>query len=192
MFAMTSQPLSSRFHRHHTRPCPGLVGKVAPPALPDAEWTTWTWQEYYDESCQIAKALMAVGMEQHSSANIFGFNSPEWFMAEMGAIIAGGKAAGIYPTDTAEQIAFKAAHSGASVAFLEDESKLAKFTIAAKSLPELKAIVCWVRAHTYIHTYTHTHIHIYIYTHARCSFISVSTSLLLLLPTQPPLSPFFS
>jgi len=125
------------------RPCPGLVGKAAPPALPDAEWTTWTWQEYYDESCQIAKALMAVGMEQHSSANIFGFNSPEWFMAEMGAIIAGGKAAGIYPTDTAEQIAFKAAHSGASVAFLEDESKLAKFTIAAKSLPELKAIVCW-------------------------------------------------
>lgn len=138
-----------------------MVGKVAPPALPDAEWTTWTWQEYYDESCQIAKALMAVGMEQHSSANIFGFNSPEWFMAEMGAIIAGGKAAGIYPTDTAEQIAFKAAHSGASVAFLEDESKLAKFTIAAKSLPELKAIVCWVRAHTYIHTYIYTYIHIY-------------------------------
>ena len=124
---------------------------------------------------------MAVGMEQHSSANIFGFNSPEWFMAEMGAIIAGGKAAGIYPTDTAEQIAFKAAHSGASVAFLEDESKLAKFTIAAKSLPELKAIVCWVRD---IHTYN-------IYTYAMCSSISISTFLLLLLPPTPPLPLFF-
>ena len=28
--------------------------------------------------------------------NVIGFNSPEWFIAEMGAILAGGKAAGIY------------------------------------------------------------------------------------------------
>ena len=42
---------------------------------------------------------MATGMEQHGAANIFGFNSPEWFMAEMGAIMAGGKAAGVYTTN---------------------------------------------------------------------------------------------
>ena len=72
------------------RPCPPLVGKAAPPALPDAEWTSWTWQEYYDESCQIAKALMATGMEQHGAANIFGFNSPEWFMARALTLLHNG------------------------------------------------------------------------------------------------------
>jgi hypothetical protein len=48
------------------------------------------------------------------------------------------QAAGIYPTDTAEQIAFKAKLSGASVVFLESETNLAKFTEAAKDLPYLK------------------------------------------------------
>jgi long-chain-fatty-acid--CoA ligase ACSBG len=125
------------------RPCPPLNGKIAPPALPIADWTKWTYAEYYAESAAIAKALIAIGCKQHDASNIFGFNSPEWFIAEIGTILAGGKAAGIYPTDTPEQIAFKAEHSGAAVAFLEDESKLAKFTEAAKALPDLKAVVCW-------------------------------------------------
>ncbi len=30
---------------------------------------------------------------------IIGFNSPEWFIAELGAIMAGGLAAGIYTTN---------------------------------------------------------------------------------------------
>ena len=46
---------------------------------------------------------------------ILGHNSPEWFMAELAAMCFGGKAAGIYPTDTPEQIKFKSLLSGNSL-----------------------------------------------------------------------------
>jgi long-subunit acyl-CoA synthetase (AMP-forming) len=41
---------------------------------------------------------------QHDAVTIFGFNAPEWMMSEIAAIFAGGKAAGIYPTDTVDQV----------------------------------------------------------------------------------------
>ena len=65
------------------------------------------------------------------------------FISEMGAIFAGCKAAGVYPTDTPKLIQFKASHSGSKVAFVEDKAKLDKYKIAAKELPDLKAIVVW-------------------------------------------------
>ncbi len=73
----------------------------------DDQWTTWTYRQYYEESAAIAKALMAAKVEQFDAVAIFGFNSPEWVMASQATFMAGAKTAGIYPTDTAEQIAYK-------------------------------------------------------------------------------------
>ena len=67
----------------------------------DGEWRTWTWSDYYSGSEQVAKALIALGFEPHDCVNVIGFNSPAWFMAQMGAILAGGKAAGVYTTNEA-------------------------------------------------------------------------------------------
>ena len=60
----------------------------------DDKWLTWTWGEYYKESRRAAKSFMQLGLEAHGCVNIIGFNSPEWFIAQMGAILAGGMAAG--------------------------------------------------------------------------------------------------
>ena len=68
------------------------------------EWTTWTYRQYYDDSAAIAKALMRAGVEQFDAVAIFGFNSPEWVMASQATFMTGAKTAGIYPTDTPDQI----------------------------------------------------------------------------------------
>ena len=172
------------------RGLPPVEGKVVPPGLPLDQWKSWTFQEYYDESANVAKSMLHSGCSQHSTAAIFGvgasspaassidalallrwpwwcratdrprgsdliailppspfpptnlhpassfglqFNSPEWFMSEMGAIMAGCKAAGIYPTDTPDQIQFKMRHSGSEIVFLEDASKLDKIKGAMAS-----------------------------------------------------------
>ena len=60
-----------------------------------------------EESAAIAKAFMKAGVEQFDAVAIFGFNSPEWVMASQATFMTGAKTAGIYPTDTAEQIAYK-------------------------------------------------------------------------------------
>jgi long-subunit acyl-CoA synthetase (AMP-forming) len=54
-------------------------------------------------------------MAEKDSVCVFGFNSPEWIMAALGATLAGGCSAGIYPTDTAQQVEYKAKHSAAVV-----------------------------------------------------------------------------
>jgi len=125
------------------RPVPPLDGKEWPPALPMDEWKCWTWKEYYNDTTKAAKSLLKLGVQQHDAVTIFGFNSPEWFIGLMSAIFVGAKAAGIYPSDTAEQVAFKCRHSAASVALIEDASKLAKFQSAAAETTNLRAVVCW-------------------------------------------------
>lgn len=125
------------------RPTPPLNGRDWPPALPMDQWKSWTYKEYINDIIKAAKSLLKLGVKQHDAVNIFGFNSPEWFIGQMSAIFAGAKSAGIYPSDTAEQVAFKCNHSGATVAFVEDASKLEKFKEVAANLSKLRAIVCW-------------------------------------------------
>ena len=92
----------------------------------DDQWTTWTYKQYYEDSAAIAKALMAAKVEQFDAVAIFGFNSPEWVMASQACFMTGAKTAGIYPTDTPEQIAYKCNHSGSKVIALEDKHCLEK------------------------------------------------------------------
>ena len=118
-------------------------GEKAPGPIALNEWKSWTWRHYYEDCRRAAKAMISLGLKQHDAVNIFGYNSPEWFIGQMSAIIAGAKAAGIYPSDTADQVQFKSCHSNGAVAFVEDESCLKKFSGEVNNLPYLKVIVCW-------------------------------------------------
>ncbi|CAK9091176.1 Long-chain-fatty-acid--CoA ligase ACSBG2 (Acyl-CoA synthetase bubblegum family member 2) (Arachidonate--CoA ligase ACSBG2) [Durusdinium trenchii] len=119
-------------------------GEEIPEPIDDLkQWKSWTWKQYKADCRKMAKAMIAVGMEQHDAVNIFGFNSPEWFIGMMGAIFAGGKAAGIYPSDGEDQVQYKSFHSNASVAIVENEECFNKFANVIEDLPYLKSIVCW-------------------------------------------------
>lgn len=124
-------------------PIPRTTTSTPSEETKEKAWKTWTWAEYYDTVWGAAKSLIAIGFQPHDAANVFGFNSPEWFFAQAAAIFAGGKVAGIYPSDNAEQVQYKSFHSGGSVAFVEDGKKLKRFQVNANKLPGLKAIVVW-------------------------------------------------
>jgi len=118
-------------------------GQQPPPAKPLEEWKAWTWAQYQADARAVAKALVKLGAEQHDAVNILGFNSPEWFLAFMGSAHAGCKGAGIYPSDTPDQVQYKSFHSDGAVAFVEDELAFSKFKQVIEDLPYLKAIVAW-------------------------------------------------
>jgi long-subunit acyl-CoA synthetase (AMP-forming) len=105
------------------------------------QWQVITWREYRDGVRRAARAMMALGLKQGDCVTILGFNSPEWFMADVGAIAAGGMPAGIYTTNTPEQCQFIAEHCEAKIAFVENAEQLAKFRAVRQQLPALKAIV---------------------------------------------------
>jgi len=134
---------SEPFLRVETVPKVIARGETPPPCEPRDQWKTWTLQQYFDECKLVGQGFMALGLERFDAVTIYGFNAPEWIMAEMGCIFAGGIAAGIYPTDTPEQVQFKALHSGAVVACVQNNEKMESLLSVADALPKLKAIVVW-------------------------------------------------
>eukprot|EP00930_Biecheleria_cincta_P095411 TRINITY_DN87373_c0_g1_i1.p1 TRINITY_DN87373_c0_g1~~TRINITY_DN87373_c0_g1_i1.p1 ORF type:complete len:772 (-),score=144.78 TRINITY_DN87373_c0_g1_i1:178-2313(-) len=128
------------------RPVPAMTGKDVPPALPDEEWTTWTYQSYLEDVQLAAKGFIALGFQPFDTVNVWGFNSPEWFISAIAAGFAGGKVGGLYPTDTPDTAAYKVVHSGGAVLVLEDKSKMEKLQAALAARGDakrLKAIVAW-------------------------------------------------
>ncbi len=104
-------------------------------------WKTTSWDEYRQQVRQVARALIAVGAPAGSGVCIIGYNCPEWFFADIGAIYAGTVPAGIYTTSSPEQCEYIASHCEAPVVFVEDQEQLAKFLAIRSKLPHLKAIV---------------------------------------------------
>ncbi len=112
---------------------PALVAKRG------GEWTARTWQDYRDEVFRAAAGLVALGVEVGDGVAIMGDNCPEWFIADVAAIAAGGIPTGIYTTNTTEQSTYITEHCGASVAVLEDASYLGK--LDRHRLPKLQHVV---------------------------------------------------
>ena len=109
----------------------------------DDKWTTVTYKEYHDMVTGVAKSLIHLDVPAHVGICIIGFNSPEWFAADLGAIYAGAIATGIYTTNGPEACHYILEHCAAPVCFVENEAQLAKIVAVRDRLPNLKAIVMW-------------------------------------------------
>jgi len=107
----------------------------------EGKWITWTYEQYFDDCCRVAKSLLKLGLTRFGATVIMGFNSPEWFLADIGTIFAGGIASGIYTTNGVEATHYIADHCKAQVAFVENDVQVEKFLACRDRLPNLKAIV---------------------------------------------------
>eukprot|EP00049_Salpingoeca_infusionum_P008170 m.132320 g.132320 ORF g.132320 m.132320 type:complete len:173 (+) comp13933_c0_seq1:282-800(+) len=92
----------------------------------DGEWVAWTFLEYYNDCCRAAKSFIKLGVKRFHSVGILGFNSPEWFIADIGAIFAGAFASGIYTTNGPQAVHYVVEHSRSQVVVVEDTKQLNK------------------------------------------------------------------
>lgn len=85
-----------------------------------------------------------MGFERFDIINIIGFNAPEWFFANFGAIAAGGVSAGIYTTNNPEACKYVSHHSKAKVVVCEGMKQLEKYLQIANDLSShCKALVMY-------------------------------------------------
>ncbi|KAM9858747.1 long-chain-fatty-acid--CoA ligase ACSBG2-like [Aulostomus maculatus] len=105
------------------------------------QWVTLTWRQYYEQCRAAAKSFLKLGLERYHGVGVLGFNSPEWFIADIGCILAGGLATGIYTTNSPEACQYVAANSKANVLVVENHKQLEKILQVKDQLPLLKAIV---------------------------------------------------
>lgn len=113
------------------------------PALRSHTGRTLTWSQYYAQARQFGRACIAVGMRPREAVAIIGFNSPEWVLANVGGILAGGIAAGIYTTNTPDACAYIVRHASATVVVCEGERQLAKFLSVSPPLTDVLAYVVY-------------------------------------------------
>ncbi|XP_027767113.1 long-chain-fatty-acid--CoA ligase ACSBG2-like [Empidonax traillii] len=105
------------------------------------QWVRLTYKMYYDECCKAAKSFLKLGLQRFHGVGILGFNSAEWFIADIGAILAGGFAVGIYTTNSPEACHYVAENCSADVIVVENQKQLQKILEIEDKLPQLKAIV---------------------------------------------------
>ncbi len=107
----------------------------------DGGWRTTTWSAYQRDARRAGRALVGLGVERGKGASIIGFNSPEWLIADVGAILAGAVPAGIYTTNTPEQVRYITDHCEAKVAFADSSVQVEKFVVEQDRMPRLEVVV---------------------------------------------------
>ncbi|XP_054661527.1 long-chain-fatty-acid--CoA ligase ACSBG2 isoform X2 [Grus americana] len=107
------------------------------------QWIKLTYKMYYDECWKAAKSFLKLGLERFHGVCILGFNSAEWFIADIGAILAGGFAVGIYTTNSPEACHYVAENCSANVLVVENHKQLQKILEIQHKLPHLKAIILY-------------------------------------------------
>jgi len=107
----------------------------------EGRWHPTTWQTFADQVRTAARALIALGFPPGGKVAMLGFNRPEWVILDLAGMVAGGAAAGIYTTCSADEVQYIVHHSEAHVVLVEDAGQLAKVMAQRAALPLLRWIV---------------------------------------------------
>src|SRR5262245_27680645 len=103
----------------------------------DGRWVYISNRELYAGVACIARALESWVIRKGDRVAILSENRPEWVFADFAALLLGVVDVPIYPTLTADQIAFMLKDSGARIAFVSTQEQLSKvLTIYGKTALE--------------------------------------------------------
>ena len=105
-------------------------------------WKSHSWAAFLDAARAIGLGLAALGLKRGEVVSILSEDCKEWIYADLGVQCVGGIVCGIYPTDSAEQVAYLLADSRSRFLVVENEEQLEKFLAVGDRVPEVaKCIV---------------------------------------------------
>lgn len=137
MTSMQRDSVIDRFLKHRgTRPgTPAYFEKIG------NTWVPTTWEEYVNQVRQAARAMMALSVKPGDVVCMLGFNRSEWVIGQLAAMMAGGVGAGIYTTNSPQEVGYILAHSEAPIVILENQSQWDKVKEVRGDLPHLRHAV---------------------------------------------------
>src|ERR1044072_8825150 len=104
-------------------------------------WQGISWQRFEEETFDFATALLSHGLERGGSVCILMGNVPEWPISDIGTIMAGGVGVGLYPTSSAEQIAYIINHSDAEFVLVDSREQLEKLLSIRDQLSKIRHVI---------------------------------------------------
>jgi len=118
-------------HRHQT--CFRYVEK--------GQWKSLNWIEMWDRVRELALGLKALGIEPGDRVAILAGTRYEWTLADLAILSLGAVTVPIYPSSTAEQVAYILGNSEAKAVFLEDGDQLEKVARNRRGLKSLESLI---------------------------------------------------
>ncbi len=107
----------------------------------DGQWYSMTWREADRRVRAVAGGLLSLGFQKGERAAILATSRPEWVIADLGILGAGGATSTIYTSNTAEESAYILEDSGARICFVENALQDAKIRDVRDRLPGVIQLV---------------------------------------------------
>jgi long-chain acyl-CoA synthetase len=104
-------------------------------------WQGISWRRFEEEAVDFGTALLSLGLKRAGSVCILMGNVPEWPICDIGTIMAGGVGVGLYPTSSAEQIAYIINHSDAEFVLVDSREQLQKVLSVRDQLANVRHII---------------------------------------------------
>src|SRR5215204_3935193 len=104
-------------------------------------WQGISWKRFEQEAFDFATALLSLDLKRGGSVCILMGNVPEWPISDIGTIMAGGIGVGLYPTSSAEQIAYIINHSDAEFVLVDSREQLQKVLSIRDQLAKVRQVI---------------------------------------------------
>ena len=108
-------------------------------------WRRHTWAQFLDAARAIGMGLAALGLRRGEVVSVLSEDNKEWLYADLGVQCMGGIANGIYPTDSADQVAFLLHDSDSRFLIVENDEQLDKFLEIRDRVPGVAKCVVLAR-----------------------------------------------
>lgn len=109
----------------------------------DGQWHTRTYQEVGDTVRQIARALLALGVQPGDRVGIFSHNRPEWALVDFAILAIRAVSVPIYATNTKYQAAYIVDETEMGILFTGSQANYDKIQAIAERSPSLKQIIAF-------------------------------------------------
>src|ERR1041385_3550003 len=104
-------------------------------------WQGISWRRFEEETYDFATALLSFDLKRGGKVCILMGNVPQWPIGDIGTIIAGGVGVGLYPTSSAEQIAYIINHCAAEFVLVDSREQLQKVLSIREQLPKVRHFI---------------------------------------------------
>ena len=83
-------------------------------------WESWTYTDYLQDVEIVAKGYNKLGLQKLEGVGIMAPNCPEWYLACIGTMAAGGVGTGIYTSNSPEMVSRLCSHAPLNILVLEN------------------------------------------------------------------------
>jgi len=107
------------------------------------DWESRTWGQFGEKVRDLAKGLIALGLQPGEFVNLIGSNLPQYSVSDFGVLQAGGIPVSLYNTLAPEQVSYIVQHCDAKYVICENRDYFETFLKIQNEIPNVRKVILW-------------------------------------------------